>query len=60
MRTFEEVMSVMRDHMTPEEIVEATGITAEDLAECLRPYVEDNFDEVSLGLEEAGFEETSE
>jgi len=60
MRTHAEIMDVMRDYMTSEDIIEATGIDAGELAECLADWVEVNIEQTNRGLEELGFEQGGE
>ncbi len=60
MRTQPELLDIMRNYMVPEEIVEAIGITSEELVEALGDWCEHNYDKVEGGLVGAGFAQDQE
>lgn len=54
-QTLEELLSLLREQLTPEEIVEALGISSESLVNELDTYIELNYDRVVAGLVSCGY-----
>lgn len=48
--TMKEVITILKDKATPDEVALITGVDAADLTELLLGYIEDNFEETVEGL----------
>lgn len=52
MYTLGELIGVLRDNFTPNEIVEILDVGEEDLLESLEVFIQDNLEEINTKVEE--------
>ena len=52
MKTLSEMLQILKYELTPQEIVEVLDISAEDLANYLDEYIEDNMDTIESRLKD--------